>query len=587
MAPIAMASLPRDGSAKCAAVVATTPTPNRGARAASAALRSSSSGWPWWVSSTLTRSAPNRSTRSASAASAASGPPVDKRLAHMALAASGEDVPVPTRGLGQRVEVVARLALLAAGQVRRGELPRQPPVPLRPARQHQQVRARRVGILGAGHVAQRELGTEHRRHVEFPGRLGEPDHPVQPVVVGQRDGPQVEPGGLLDEFLRRARTVEEAVRRVRVQFGVRGTGATPVRRWLIRRLVAPALARPGRAVATVAGRLGQAGPGTARLAGEHALHLAPASTARCSNPSSQSIEHVFDASDSYVAMTVASPPRSRSYIDRRTPTRVRPNIDQTRLTTSATAPGRRPGHLAHRTRRAARAGEGRHPRTRRDRRPAPAAADGRDAGLHADRRRTDPSRWPTSSTAARQLIVYNHMWSDGAEWQCGGCTGFTSQFTRLDFLDRLRRPIRHRHQRTHRRGTGLQGQGRQPDGLVLVVGEFVRRRRRRGTRHRLRRQRLPPRRRHRLPHLAHRRPRHRAAQPQLRADRPAAVGSPGGVAGLTRGLAAVADLLQVARLPRHRQGSTAAASATESPVPARIPAADRSSAGRPRRSRRR
>lgn len=35
-----------------------------------------------------------------------------------------------------------------------------------------------------------------------------------------------------------------------------------------------------------------------------------------------------------------------------------------------------------------------------------------------------------------QLIVYNHMWSDGNEWQCPGCTGFTSQFTRLDFLDR-------------------------------------------------------------------------------------------------------------------------------------------------------
>jgi predicted dithiol-disulfide oxidoreductase (DUF899 family) len=33
-----------------------------------------------------------------------------------------------------------------------------------------------------------------------------------------------------------------------------------------------------------------------------------------------------------------------------------------------------------------------------------------------------------------QLIVYNHMWTDGAEWQCGGCTGFTSQFTRLEFL---------------------------------------------------------------------------------------------------------------------------------------------------------
>src|SRR6201989_2362697 len=34
-----------------------------------------------------------------------------------------------------------------------------------------------------------------------------------------------------------------------------------------------------------------------------------------------------------------------------------------------------------------------------------------------------------------QLIVYNHMWEDGAEWQCGGCTGFTSQFTRLEFFD--------------------------------------------------------------------------------------------------------------------------------------------------------
>ena len=34
-----------------------------------------------------------------------------------------------------------------------------------------------------------------------------------------------------------------------------------------------------------------------------------------------------------------------------------------------------------------------------------------------------------------QLIVYNHMWSDGAEWQCGGCTGLTSQWVRLGFLD--------------------------------------------------------------------------------------------------------------------------------------------------------
>ena len=35
----------------------------------------------------------------------------------------------------------------------------------------------------------------------------------------------------------------------------------------------------------------------------------------------------------------------------------------------------------------------------------------------------------------RQLIVYSHMWFPGEEWQCEGCTGFTSQFTRLEFLD--------------------------------------------------------------------------------------------------------------------------------------------------------
>ena len=33
-----------------------------------------------------------------------------------------------------------------------------------------------------------------------------------------------------------------------------------------------------------------------------------------------------------------------------------------------------------------------------------------------------------------QLIVYHHMWFPGQEWQCPGCTGFTSQFTRLEGL---------------------------------------------------------------------------------------------------------------------------------------------------------
>jgi predicted dithiol-disulfide oxidoreductase (DUF899 family) len=35
----------------------------------------------------------------------------------------------------------------------------------------------------------------------------------------------------------------------------------------------------------------------------------------------------------------------------------------------------------------------------------------------------------------KQLIVYHHMWFAGEDWQCPGCTGFTSQFTRLEFLN--------------------------------------------------------------------------------------------------------------------------------------------------------
>ncbi|MGH3366691.1 MAG: DUF899 family protein [Nocardioidaceae bacterium] len=34
-----------------------------------------------------------------------------------------------------------------------------------------------------------------------------------------------------------------------------------------------------------------------------------------------------------------------------------------------------------------------------------------------------------------QLIVYHHMWEPGQKWQCPGCTGFTSQFWKLEFLD--------------------------------------------------------------------------------------------------------------------------------------------------------
>jgi len=46
-----------------------------------------------------------------------------------------------------------------------------------------------------------------------------------------------------------------------------------------------------------------------------------------------------------------------------------------------------------------------------------------------------PVRLADMFEGKRHLIVYNHMWFPGEAWQCPGCTGLTSQFTRLEFLD--------------------------------------------------------------------------------------------------------------------------------------------------------
>ncbi|PQM44032.1 hypothetical protein C1Y40_05809 [Mycobacterium talmoniae] len=48
---------------------------------------------------------------------------------------------------------------------------------------------------------------------------------------------------------------------------------------------------------------------------------------------------------------------------------------------------------------------------------------------------TGPVRLVDVFAGKSQLIVYHHMWFPGEQWQCPGCTGFTAQFTRLEFLD--------------------------------------------------------------------------------------------------------------------------------------------------------
>ena len=152
-----------------------------------------------------------------------------------------------------------------------------------------------------------------------------------------------------------------------------------------------------------------------------------------------------------------------------------------------------------------------------------------------------------------QLIVYNHMWFPGEEWQCPGCTGFTAQFTRLGILDNFdarfvivtQGPIDEALAYKRRVGNTMTwySTANSPFGTDVGAppgGGFAC-------------ERLPPRRRHRVPHLAHRRPGHRAARVHLRAHRPAPVRAAGGVAGLARGLAAVAHLQQVGGLRGHRR----------------------------------
>jgi hypothetical protein len=68
-----------------------------------------------------------------------------------------------------------------------------------------------------------------------------------------------------------------------------------------------------------------------------------------------------------------------------------------------------------------------------------------------------------------QLIVYNHMWTHVDRWRGLAVPGMHRVHLAVHpagIPGQLRRPIRHRHQRTDLRSFGVQGQSRQHDGLV-------------------------------------------------------------------------------------------------------------------------
>src|SRR5699024_7829226 len=106
----------------------------------------------------------------------------------------------------------------------------------------------------------------------FGGRLGEAYDPVQPVVVGDRERGESEFRGRLGHGFRRGGPVEEAVRRVGVQFRVRHGVAWAGAR---RRRVPATRTGPGGRVAAVAG-VRVLGAAWVRAPGQDSFEFGPA-----------------------------------------------------------------------------------------------------------------------------------------------------------------------------------------------------------------------------------------------------------------------------------------------------------------------
>ncbi len=154
------------------------------------------------------------------------GPLVLERLRHRPLAAPGEEEGNGTRaGTAELVdELVERQAgrALLARELGQAQGAAQRGVARRAVGEHHQVPPRRVGsahhrVVGA---VEGDLGAEDRGQADLRGGLGEAHHAVEAVVVGECQGLEAEPGGLLGQRLGRRGAVEEAEVRVGVELGV-------------------------------------------------------------------------------------------------------------------------------------------------------------------------------------------------------------------------------------------------------------------------------------------------------------------------------------------------------------------------------
>ena len=202
------------------------------------------------------------------------GPLLDQRPGHRPLATARQHQPVVPGPVvtGQLPQGGPGSALLPR-HLRPADGCPQPGVAHRVPGQDHQVVALGVGLahLGAGHP-QGQLGPEDGGQPVGPGRLGEADHAVEAVVIGQGQGLQPQADGLLGQLLGVGGPVQEAEVRVAVQLRV-GRGPPPPLQGL--GLVLVPLTAPGRAVAPVGARPVRLVQGRGPLVREPSFELRP------------------------------------------------------------------------------------------------------------------------------------------------------------------------------------------------------------------------------------------------------------------------------------------------------------------------
>ena len=179
-----------------------------------------------------------------------------ERRRHRCLATAGEDDPVIGPGptgrpdRGELIEGGPRSALLPR-ELRFAQSPGQSRVAHRVAGEDHRMLPMGVGLtrfVMTGHP-EGDLGPEHRGEPLHPSCLSKADHPVEPVVIGERKPFKPKPHRFFDQLFGVRRPIEEAEVRVTVQLGIGHAGGTG--NGQVRRHIGCALARPGRAVPPV------------------------------------------------------------------------------------------------------------------------------------------------------------------------------------------------------------------------------------------------------------------------------------------------------------------------------------------------